>query len=103
MAKTDITKLGTDVAWQYVTRGNTVVGCGTTKQFVTGDWTNVAPVIDEEKCKQCLLCVPCCPDSAIPVKDYKRCAIDYDHCKGCGICVKACPFGAIKMEVKKNA
>lgn len=84
-------------------RGNTVVGCGTTKQFVTGDWTNVAPVIDEEKCKQCLLCVPCCPDSAIPVKDYKRCAIDYDHCKGCGICVKACPFGAIKMEVKKNA
>ena len=47
MAKTDITKLGTDVAWQDVTRGNTVVGCGTTKQFVTGDWTNVAPVIDE--------------------------------------------------------
>ena len=87
MAKTDITKLGTDVAWQDV----------------TSDWTNVAPVIDEEKCKQCLLCVPCCPDSAIPVKDYKRCAIDYDHCKGCGICVKACPFGAIKMEVKKNA
>lgn len=28
MAKTDITKLGTDVAWQDVTRGNTVVGCG---------------------------------------------------------------------------
>ena len=24
MAKTDITKLGTDVAWQDVTRGNTV-------------------------------------------------------------------------------
>ena len=37
-----------------VTCGNTIVGCGTTKQFITGDWTNVAPVIDEEKCKQCL-------------------------------------------------
>ena len=41
-----------------------------------------------------------CPDSCIPVKDYKRQAIDLDHCKGCGICVKACPFNAIKMEVK---
>lgn len=71
--------------------------------LITGDWTNVAPVIDEEKCKQCLLCVPVCPDSAIPVKEYKRQTIDYDHCKGCGICVKACPFGAIKMEVKNNA
>ena len=78
MAKTDISRLGQDVAWQDVTCGNTIVGCGTTKQFITGDWTNVAPVIDEEKC-----------------------TIDYDHCKGCGICVKACPFGAIKMEVKK--
>ena len=48
MAKTDISKLGQDVAWQDVTCGNTIVGCGTTKQFITGDWTNVAPVIDEE-------------------------------------------------------
>ena len=52
----------------------------------------------EDKCKQCLLCVPVCPDSCIPVKDMKRGAFDYDHCKGCGICVKACPFGAITME-----
>lgn len=36
MAKTDITKLAQDVAWQDVTRGNTIVGCGTTREFVTG-------------------------------------------------------------------
>ena len=41
MAKTDISRLGQDVAWQDVTCGNTIVGCGTTKQFITGDWTNV--------------------------------------------------------------
>ena len=63
---------------------------------------NTAPVIDEEKCKQCLLCVPVCPDSCIAVKENKRQPIDYDHCKGCGICIKACPFNAITMEVKSN-
>ena len=56
------------------------------------------PVFVEDKCKQCLLCVPVCPDSSIPVQDKKRLEFDYDHCKGCGICVKACPFGAITME-----
>ena len=44
MAKTDISKLGQDVAWQDVTCGNTIVGCGTTKQFITGDWTNVVGI-----------------------------------------------------------
>lgn len=102
MAKSDLKKLGQDVAWQDVTRGNTIVGSGTTREFNTGDWTNVAPVIDEEKCKQCLLCVPVCPDSCIAVKENKRQPIDYDHCKGCGICIKACPFNAISMEVKSN-
>ena len=98
MAKSDLKKLGPDVAWQDVTRGNTIVGSGTTREFNTGDWTNTAPVIDEEKCKQCLLCVPVCPDSCIAVKENKRQPIDYDHCKGCGICAKVCPFGAIEMK-----
>ena len=49
MAKSDITKLDQNVPWQDITRGNTIGGCGTTKEFMTGDWTNIAPVIDEEK------------------------------------------------------
>ena len=68
------------------------------RRMDTGEWTSVKPEFIEDKCKQCLLCVPVCPDSCIPVKDMKRGAFDYDHCKGCGICVKACPFGAITME-----
>ena len=51
-----------------------------------------------DKCRQCLLCAPVCPDSSIPVKNGKRLDFDYDHCKGCGICAKACPFGAITMK-----
>lgn len=95
---TDISKLGLKTKWQDLTEGMVIAGAGTSKAFMTGEWTNVKPEVDESKCKQCLLCVPVCPDSCIPVKDKKRLPIDYNHCKGCGICVKNCPFGAITME-----
>jgi len=54
-------------------------------------------VIDFAKCKQCLLCVPVCPDMSIPVKDGKRGDFNYFFCKGCGVCSNVCPFGAITM------
>lgn len=95
---TDISKLGVKVKWQDLTEGMMIAGAGTSKEFLTGEWTAVKPEIDWEKCKQCLLCAPVCPDSCIPVADKKRLDFDYDHCKGCGICVKACPFKAITME-----
>ena len=75
-----------------------VAGAGTSRAFNTGEWSNNKPQFIADKCKQCLLCVPVCPDSSIPVTEMKRGEFDYEHCKGCGICVKACPFGAITME-----
>ena len=95
---TDISKLGVKATWEELTEGMIVVGAGTSKEFNTGEWSEVKPDFIADKCKQCLLCVPVCPDSCIPVKDMKRLDFDYGHCKGCGICVKACPFDAIKME-----
>ena len=83
--------------WKELTPGCDVYVAGTSKEFRTGDWRTDMPVFIAEKCKQCLLCVPACPDSSIPVTDGKRGEFDLDHCKGCGICVKACPFDAIKM------
>ena len=57
------------------------------------------PVYLSEKCKQCGLCFPVCPDDAIPVnKEQKREDFNYDYCKGCGVCAKVCPFGAIIMQ-----
>ena len=85
-------------AWQNLTEGLQIHEPATAKAFETGEWRTSTPVIDMSKCKQCLLCVPYCPDSCIPVKNGKREEFDYDHCKGCGICVKACPFGAITMK-----
>ena len=95
---TDISKLGVKATCEELTEGMIVAGAGTSKEFNTGEWSEVKPEFIADKCKQCLLCAPVCPDSCIPVKDMKRLDFDYGHCKGCGICVKACPFDAIKME-----
>lgn len=98
MMTADISKLGVKVSWRDLTEGMVIAGAGTSRAFPTGEWSAEKPQFLEEKCKQCLLCVPVCPDSCILVTDYKRGEFDYVHCKGCGICVKACPFGAITME-----
>lgn len=88
-------------SWQDLTEGLKIFEPATSRQFETGEWRTQTPVLDMEACKQCLLCVPYCPDSSIPVKDGKRGDFDLLHCKGCGICVKACPFGAITMKEGK--
>lgn len=95
---TDISKLGLKVPWQDVTDGMTINAAGTSKEFQTGQWSTEKPYVDEEKCKQCLLCAPACPDSCIPVADGVRGTFDWKHCKGCGICAKVCPFHAIEMK-----
>lgn len=96
--RTDISKINEQSTYQELTEGLVTYAGATSKAFNTGEWRVSTPVFIAEKCKQCLLCTPVCPDSAIPVKDSKRSEFDYDHCKGCGICVKACPFGAIEMR-----
>ena len=87
--------------WQDLTEGLKIFEPATSRLFETGEWRTQTPVQDTAKCKQCLLCVPYCPDSCIPVRDGKRLDFDFDHCKGCGICVKACPFQAITMKEGK--
>ena len=98
MSATDISKITEKSPWQDITPGNQIYGAGTSKEFKTGEWRTRTPIWDKEKCKQCLLCVPVCPDSSIPVKNCERLEFDYDHCKGCGICAKVCPFDSIHMK-----
>ena len=87
-----------DVSWRNITPGCNIFEGGTSAEVQTGDWRTLKPVLGWDKCRQCLLCVPVCPDVSIPVKDGKRLDFDYDHCKGCGICASVCPFGAIEMK-----
>ena len=96
--RTDVSKINETTPHEDLTEGLMMFAGGTSKSFKTGEWRTNSPVFDKEKCKQCLLCAPVCPDGCIPVVDSKRSDFDYDHCKGCGICEKACPFGAISMK-----
>ena len=84
--------------WHQLTDGLQIYEPATSRQFFTGEWRTSTPVWDTAKCKQCLLCVPYCPDSSIPVENEKRQDFDLNHCKGCGICAKACPFQALSMK-----
>ena len=56
------------------------------------------PVINEEKCKGCRLCIPYCPMDAFVVVSKQRVAIDQEKCVECYVCVRkeVCPNGAIE-------
>ena len=83
-----------------LTPGGIIYQAGNAREFKTGDWRSMCPVWYEEKCTQCGLCWPVCPDDSIPVnkETCKRENFNYDYCKGCGGCAKTCPFGAIEMK-----
>lgn len=63
---------------------------------INAGWRTYKPLIDINKCSNCLQCWLLCPDGVIG-KDKKRLEIDYDYCKGCGICAYECPKKAITM------
>lgn len=88
-------KVTEQITWQEISPAGEVYESGTARLVNTGDWRTMIPTFIAEKCKHCMLCVPVCPDSSIPVKDGKRLDFDFMHCKGCGVCWKVCPFGAI--------
>lgn len=75
----------------------------------TGDWRNMHPVVDKEKCVGCGACVKFCPEAVISLKNKKPARnashsdaggaeIDYYFCKGCGVCANVCPVKAIIMK-----
>lgn len=87
---------------KIIGRGATILKDGNSKEFKTGDWKTKFPVHNKEKCKNCMMCIPYCPDDCINQKDGILTNINLDYCKGCGVCAKVCPFKAIEMKSKDN-
>jgi len=81
-------------------RGASILVDGNSINFKTGDWETKYPIHSKEKCKNCMMCIPYCPDDCIKQKDGILTDINLDYCKGCGVCAKVCPFHAIEMKEK---
>jgi 2-oxoacid:acceptor oxidoreductase gamma subunit (pyruvate/2-ketoisovalerate family)/2-oxoacid:acceptor oxidoreductase delta subunit (pyruvate/2-ketoisovalerate family) len=73
-----------------------LVGPGSFVENKTGSWRTFKPIIDKEKCIECLFCWFYCPEGCIS-RTSNGLKIDYDYCKGCGICANECPANAIEM------
>jgi len=84
--------------WKEIPIGGVILDGGNSTRNKTGSWRAFRPVVDSEKCINCMQCVINCPDMAIKVKEGKRTKTDLDFCKGCGICAEICPVKCIKME-----
>ena len=98
MSKINCSDINPKSTWEEMTLGGTIYEAANSENFKTGDWRSQKPKFISEKCKQCGLCLPTCPDSAIPVDENgNRGDFKFDYCKGCGVCAKACPFGAIEV------
>ncbi len=56
--------------------------------------TKRVPLLDEDKCTKCQLCVRVCPYFAITLED--KITFNEDLCFGCGLCISKCPTKALK-------
>ncbi|MCD6325032.1 4Fe-4S binding protein [Candidatus Bathyarchaeota archaeon] len=87
--------------WKSIPMAGVLLEPGSAMKYKTGDWRAFRPIIDEEKCINCLLCWIFCPDGAV-IREEKRVSINYEYCKGCGICANECPVKAITMVEEKR-
>ena len=56
------------------------------------------PIIKEEWCKGCGICVAFCPKDVLELYDGKVKAVNRDACINCGLCELRCPDYAIYLE-----
>ena len=81
---------------EEIDKGGLLKG-GTSANYETGSWRSSRPEWDQKRCIHCMICVQCCPDNCILIKNKKRVETDFEFCKGCGICANVCPVKCIKM------
>jgi len=56
------------------------------------------PIIDEDVCTGCEICVDECPNDCLELVDDVATLVRPDDCDECGTCVESCPSEAITLE-----
>ena len=90
------------LAWQELELGTAICNPGSAANLKTGDWRSMKPVLDEEKCIKCQMCMIYCPEFCISEDEEGFFRPDFNYCKGCGICANECPKQAITMVVEEK-
>ncbi len=83
--------------WKELPIGGLILEAGGSGDYFNGGWRAERPIIDMDRCTNCMICWIFCPEGAIKVENSTVIGIDLDHCKGCAICAMECPPKVIKM------
>ncbi|MCP4757584.1 MAG: pyruvate synthase subunit PorD [Proteobacteria bacterium] len=88
--------------WRQLETGFVISEPGTSRQYKTGDWRSLRPVVDEVRCVKCGVCYIFCPDMAVVKTAGGTFEADLFYCKGCGICAQECFIGCITMMAEEE-
>ncbi len=89
--------------WKEIPIGGVVLEAGNSFEYETGGWRSRRPILNRDKCNNCMICWVYCPDGTILVEKSVMMGFDLKHCKGCGICAHECPREAITMSDEAKA
>jgi len=67
-------------------------------QEKSGTLRILKPLIINDKCTKCRLCIASCPHDCIRLGAKEYPVIDYNICTGCLVCFRVCPYNAIGEE-----
>lgn len=87
----------TEITWQELEIGAAVSETGSSREYHTGTWRSLRPVVNKSQCIRCGVCWLFCPDASIVQSEEGHFEANLDYCKGCGICARECPVGCISM------
>ena len=90
-----------EIRWQDLEIGAAVSEPGCSREYKTGSWRSLRPVVDSGQCINCGVCWLFCPDAAINRSEDGHFQADEEYCKGCGICARECPVGCISMVIEE--